>query len=104
MSSPIGSRRPWYRQAPACLPIASAPEAPDIALTEDLGPGGSADGPNMLDATIGAWSGERIPGACVLLFHVRPIAFGESARETWRLFPLRGWSNAKDNPVLPGGS
>jgi len=74
VSSPIGSRRPWYRQAPACLPIASAPEAPDIALTEDLGPGGSADGPNVLDATIGAWSGGRIPGACVLLFHVRPIA------------------------------
>src|ERR1035437_10905741 len=39
-------------------------EAPDTALTEDLGPGGSTDGLNVLDATIGAWSGGPIPGAC----------------------------------------
>ncbi len=28
----------------------------------------------------------------------------ESARETWRLLPLRGWSNAKEHPILPGGA
>jgi two-component system, OmpR family, sensor histidine kinase KdpD len=27
----------------------------------------------------------------------------ESARESWRLLPLREWSNAKDHPILPGG-
>jgi hypothetical protein len=30
-------------------------------------------------------------------------AVAESARESWRLLPLRGWSNAKEHPILPGG-
>jgi catechol 2,3-dioxygenase-like lactoylglutathione lyase family enzyme len=28
----------------------------------------------------------------------------ESARESWRLLPLRGWSNAKEIPVSPRGA
>jgi len=28
----------------------------------------------------------------------------ESARESWRLLPLRGWSNAKEIPLPPGGA
>ena len=31
------------------------------------------------------------------------VADSESARESWRLLLLRGWSNAKDHPILPGG-
>jgi hypothetical protein len=30
--------------------------------------------------------------------------FAESARESWRLLPLRGWSNAKEIPLSPRGA
>ena len=40
---------------------------------------------------------------CVLLQWCQ-IAEGESARESWRLLPLRGWSNAKEIPVSPRGA
>jgi hypothetical protein len=28
----------------------------------------------------------------------------ESARQSWRLLPLRGWRNAKVQQILPGGA
>ena len=44
------------------------------------------------------WNGHDDP---IGLLGRRP---GESARESWRLLPLRGWSNAKEIPLPPRGA